>query len=608
MSAWEQAVRALVEAKETGDHTAIESALAEYRAVVQSERQNGSSDGLAERDTDSDVATESTVASPGESAGRQSQSTMLVDLAAECELWHTPGADPSPYARVPVGTHRETMPVQSRRFRRWLSQQSYEQLGKAPGGQALQDAINVIAARATFDAPEMPVYVRIARHGDAIYVDLGNPEWEAVEITAYGWRVVADPPARFRRSRGTLALPYPVHGGSVNELRQFVNVTTEDDWRLFVGWLLMAFHPDGPYPVLNESGEQGSGKTLTARCARSLIDPNAAPVRAEPRDPRDLMIAAENSWVVALDNLSHVAPWLSDGLCRLATGGGFSTRELYSDGEETIFTSKRPVILTGIEELATRSDLIDRSLIINHLPIDPQDRRPESELLAQFEEARPRILGALLDAAVTALRELPNTRLPRLPRMADFALWVTAAEPALGWPRGAFLHAYDRNPQAANDLALEGSLIVPPLRVVAGERTEPTAWRGTATELLDELAQRVDEKSRQRREWPGSARALSGQLKRLAPNLRAAGIGIEYRRLPGGDRKREWAIWNNPADLRPDRPQRPDEHGSRDADAIERDANEVARDAHEPANRAERDGRDANTPGCSNAAIEVLEV
>jgi hypothetical protein len=66
-------------------------------------------------------------------------------------------------------------------------------------------------------------------------------------------------------------------------------------------------------------------------------------------------------------------------------------------------------------------------------PIAEDRRRPASEFWREFEAARPRILGALLDAVSQALRRAPGVRLPRLPRMADFAIWVTAAAPALGW-------------------------------------------------------------------------------------------------------------------------------------------------------------------------------
>src|SRR5207249_4635059 len=198
-------------------------------------------------------------------------------------------------------------------------------------------------------------------------------------------------------------------------------------------------------------------KTMAAFLLKQVVDPSKAPLRSEPKDARDLMIAAVNSRVLAYDNLSHLPPWLSDALCRLSTGGGLSTRELFTDADETILEAKRPVILTGIEELATRPDLLDRCALIYLPAITDDKRRTESDLLGDFDAAHPRILGALLDAVVTGLRNLPGVKLPGLPRMADFARWVVACSPALGVSPDAFLLAYSENRAGANSLALESS-------------------------------------------------------------------------------------------------------------------------------------------------------
>jgi hypothetical protein len=72
------------------------------------------------------------------------------------------------------------------------------------------------------------------------------------------------------------------------------------------------------------------------------------------------MIAANNAWVIAYDNLSGITPSLSDALCSLATGGGFATRQNYTDDEEAIFQAERPILINGIDELAIRPDLLDR--------------------------------------------------------------------------------------------------------------------------------------------------------------------------------------------------------------------------------------------------------
>jgi len=361
-----------------------------------------------------------------------SQADLCVELAQNVELFHAGGDDPVAYASIDVGEHRETWPVHTKGFRRWLYKAYYDAYGKAPNAQAVQDALNVLAGQAMYDGPERPVAVRLADYRGRIYLDLCDSEWRAVQIDAEGWRVVNSNalPVRFIRKRGQQPLPVPESGGSIEELRPLVNLPDDDQWRLFVAWLVAAFRPVGPYPILTVNGEQGSAKSTLCRFGRALIDPNQSPLRRPPSDERDLMIAAQNGWTVAYDNLSGIAPNLSDALCSLATGGGFSTRELYSDDEEKLFAAQRPVMLNGIDELATRPDLLDRALQLTLPTIPDEQRTDENELHKRFEDAWPRILGALLDAVSEALANHDTTKLDRAPRMADFARWIVAAERA----------------------------------------------------------------------------------------------------------------------------------------------------------------------------------
>ena len=464
---------------------------------------------------------------------RRTRAGDLVALAAHAELFHTP--DGEAFATFTVHDHHETWPLRSKGFRRWLSGRFYEKTGAAPGGQALQDALAVLEGRAVYGGAQRTVFVRVAHHEDAVYVDLATEQWNAVRITRRGWDVVSDLPIKFRHSRGMGALPLPVSGGRLDALRPFVNVATERDWRLTVGWLVGAFNPGGPYPILALHGEQGSAKSTTARVLRSLVDPNTSPLRAEPKDVRDLMIAANNSWVLALDNLSSIPPWLSDALCRVASGGGFATRELHTDTDEVLFDVQRPLILNGIVDVANRSDILDRVIILELPPIPDARRQTESEFWRTFHETRPQLLGALCDAVAAALRDRATVRLGALPRMADFAVWVTAAEPALGWPRETFLKAYVGNRAEAHDVALDESPVASEIRALLAEGA---GWTGTAGDLLRALSDRADPKVIRERTWPGTARALAGTLRRLAPNLRAIGIAIEFSREPGGARRR----------------------------------------------------------------------
>lgn len=463
----------------------------------------------------------------------QSQATLAANMAAEWELWHTPSKEA--YATIMIGNHLENWPIRSQTFKRYVAKHFFDEQGKAMNSEALSAAVNLLEAKALFEGEEHLVHVRVAEHDGNIFLDLCNAEWQAVQVTPQDWKVIDNPPVRFRRSRGMLALPTPEPGCTVDRLRDFLNLE-ENDWRLVVSWLVATLRPRGPYPILALFAEQGSGKSTIGRLLRELIDPNAAPLRAEPNDGRDLMIAANNSWCLAYDNLSHIPPWLSDAMCRLSTGGGFATRELYTDQDEIIFDSQRPLLLTSIEEVATRSDLLDRCLIVWLPAISEDRRRSEAELIEAFQKERPRILGALLDAVSVALKQMPATKLSGLPRMADFAVWATAAETSFGWSEGAFMAAYQTNRESANEVALEASVIANPLLDYLNIHNE---WLGSSSELLKSLESRLGDIGQKPNGWPKNAQSLSGHLKRLAPNLRKVGWSIENDRT---SKKRTWVI------------------------------------------------------------------
>jgi hypothetical protein len=153
-----------------------------------------------------------------------------------------------------------------------------------------------------------------------------------------------------------------------------------------------------------------------------------------------------------------------------------------------------------------------------------EQRRTEHELYADVDPVLPGILGALLDAVACALKNFAAVKLPYLPRMADFAKWVTAAEPALGWKPGSFLEAYTASQDEANDVALDAYPIVDALRKLLADRTR---WEGKPTELLALLTEVAGKDVTAKVEdWPKGANVLTGQLRRLAPNLRKIGMHV----------------------------------------------------------------------------------
>ncbi len=465
------------------------------------------------------------------------------NLIREIDLWHDESDDP--YATLPQGEHKENWKIdkRSRPFRRWVSKQHYDATGLTLSSGELGDICAMIEGKAVFDGASHFLFRRCGKHDETFYLDLCDPEWRCVEIDAEGWRVVSDPPVKFRRAKAMHALPIPVETPGTelkNLLFPFLNMC-EEQWPLLVAWLVAALRPMGPYPILKLLGEQGSAKTTTARVVRSLIDPNAAPVRAEPRSTRDLVIAANNAWILCLDNLSVVKADLSDALCRLATGGGFATRTLYSDDDEQIFDAQRPAILTSIEEIGTRSDLLERCLIIELPSIPAEKRRAEKAFWAEFEKVKPKILGALLDGVSGAIRRLPDIERrtdTELPRLADFHCWAEAAEESFGFAPGVFAEAYAANRANATEIALTSNPFVSALLTHLQSNPDVEA---TASELLETLLWQGGENQRRMPGWPRAPRVVSAILKRVAPNLRQIGIVVEHGHRGSGNAKEK--IW-----------------------------------------------------------------
>jgi hypothetical protein len=463
----------------------------------------------------------------------ESQAQILLRLSDDATLFHDPTG--RTFAAMPINGHIEVHEIASTGFKRWLKHQFYDEENRPPSAQALQDALGMLDSQATYRGPEEKVFIRVAGRGDRVYIDLGDASWRTVEVEAAGWRIVTDPPVRFRRPAGMRPLPEPVRGGTIDRLGDFVNVEPAELLLLFA-WLAAALRPSGPYPILVLIGEQGSAKSTLARLARLLLDPHVSPLRSEPKEARDLMVGAVNGWVIALDNLSTIPSWLSDALCRLSTGGGFATRTLYSNDEETFLDAMRPVILTGITDFVNRGDLIDRALFLHLAVIPEENRRTEGMFWREFDAALPQLFGALLDAVAGGLRLLTEVKLPALPRMADFAIFGEAASRALGKPPGTFLDAYRENRRSANESVVEDN----PVAGAARELASRGEWTGTAAELLVELRAIIEPPpsgpdgftikaggARSASVLPKGPRAMSGAIRRLAPSLRMVGIHVE---------------------------------------------------------------------------------
>jgi hypothetical protein len=280
-----------------------------------------------------------------------SSADALLNIGTAAEFFHA--SDGTGFADLRIDGHRETWPVRTKRFRNWLRQQYYEKTWDAPSPAALNAALNVFEAQAQFDGPLRKISVRVAEEDGLLYLDLVDEFRRCIEVGPDGWRIAEDPPVRFRRSAGMLPLPLPVRGGSIDSLAAFLNLSSE---RFRAYRRLAAGRGAGGRPLSGPGHSRGTRPVLS-KLLRALIDPSVAPVRALPRDERELFIAASNGHVLAFDNLSGLPGWLSDTFCQLASGGAFSTRRLFTDQDEVLFSAARPVILNGIEDIPARISL-----------------------------------------------------------------------------------------------------------------------------------------------------------------------------------------------------------------------------------------------------------
>ncbi len=448
----------------------------------------------------------------------------VLALASDFELWHD--SSNTAYATIFINGHYEHYAVNSEAFELLTTQHLFEKKGKVPSAQALKDGIRAFEAKARFRGHGYEAGFRVAEHEGKIYIDLCNSDWQVVEISADGWQVVDHSPVRFVRSDKMQALPIPEPAGPevFGELRQLLsNFSDDNSWMLFVSFLFACLRPGRPYPVLVLSGEQGSAKSTLTREIRALIDPTPFADRNPPKNTEELMITASHNYVCSYDNLSRLPEWLSDTLCRLSTGGSIGGRKLYTDKQEIVYRAKRPVVINGIEDLATRGDLLERSLVVSLSEIKDENRKTDDWLLPRLEALRPRLLGALYSAASAALKRLPDVQLQKMPRMADFYTWVIAAGNSLGFTSAEFVEAFHANGCKAADLTLDSS----PVAQFILNDLSPVPWEGTAEQLLG-LARSARHRDCQL--FPKTPKTMSDHLTRLAPALRK--VGIVVTKLP----------------------------------------------------------------------------
>lgn len=449
-----------------------------------------------------------------------SQATRLVELA-NAGFRTVAGADGKTYAVALTGP-RIALPLRGENgLRLHLASAYYAETGSAAGSSALADALTVLEGQAMTTTPE-PVALRVARHENTLVLDLGHTDGRCIVISPGEWHVEPESPVLFRRTRLTSPIPLPARTlGGLDKLHELLNVS-DSGFRLMVAWLVASMFPDIAHPILTICGEQGTAKSTCGRLLVSLVDDSPAPLRTPPKDAGSWPAQAAASWTVMLDNISTIAPWMSDLLCKAVTGDGMVTRALYTDDDVNILSFRRVLGLTTIDAGALRGDLAERILLTELDPIPADKRRTEEEVNTLFEQIRPAVLGAVLDQTAAVLAALPDVKVAELPRLADFARILAALDhvnQADGWTT---LDDYTALAAELTEAVIESDPFADAVRTFA---TKQKTWEGGAAKLLEALTPAEPPKT-----WPRTARALSGHLRRVAPALRRNGVNVEFTR------------------------------------------------------------------------------
>lgn len=460
------------------------------------------------------------------------QADLIIEMVTKdpsVELFHDEFK--TPFIQFRVDNHTEYWQCKSSETRMWISMQFWKKYGRSANNDAISTALNTLQAMAKFLGKEYKLSNRVAVYGDDLYYSLSNKEWQNVRITKHGWNIESNSPILFRRYTHQAPQVLPIKDGDVKDVLRFINIGDKDHKVLFLVSLVCSLIPGIPHPALYFYGPQGAAKSTTSRLIKRIIDPSLVEVSEIPKDQNDLIMKLSHNWCLMFDNVSSIPPTLSDILCRAITGSGFAKRELYSDDSDIIYNFQRCISINGINLLALKPDLLERSILIGLERISRQDRKNEQDIMADFSNALPGILGGMLNVLSKTLSIKPTVKLTETPRMADFTTWGYAIAEALGYGGDHFLECYNRNIDLQHEEVIGESIVA---SFVVEFMENRSSWEGSATDLLNEISTdpvyglRGDE-------LPRNPQSISRMLNEIKTNLEECGLRIEF--IPGRKRR-----------------------------------------------------------------------
>jgi hypothetical protein len=380
---------------------------------------------------------------------------------------------------------------------------------------------------------------RIGKNEDGILIDAASEHGEAIKITTDGWQVVDEPPVMFRHFEHQL--PFIAEIGYKRDFDDYVelmNLSSPEDKLLFSGYAATLFIPEIDHPILMPIGPQGSAKTTMSMMTKMLIDPSKTPLLTMPEKAEKLPLIFHFHYFPIFDNCNYFSQEVSDMFCRACTGGGISTRKLYTDMDEVTFSFHSPIILNGISAPSMSQDLMERSLIVSLDRILEQNRKEKSIIEAKRDALLPKVRGYLMGIVADAMGAEPY-QTTMLPRLADFARRADACCVAMGYKQGEFMEAYLNLTREAAKEAVRSDPVADALL----EYLEVNgSWDGSASELLKVLGEIAGQNTKSPH-WPKDSTRLSDSLLgKLKTGLVGMGWSIKKMKSNG---KRSLKIWKD---------------------------------------------------------------
>jgi hypothetical protein len=447
-------------------------------------------------------------------ATQQSLISDVIDgLVVENTFYY--GHDATPYVRF----KGQIKPIDSEEFTYYVYEYYRRENDVIPSSQIVDQIVSYCISYAANKGKKGTFSTRIKEQDGSIWINMSRDN-KAIEVTKDGWKLREIPEDVFLITHaGQACYPEPVEDGDMTILRQHINYSNEDNWKMIVGFILACFREDQEYPILAVTGTEGSAKTTLTNILMSLLDPTHNTAASMPKTEEDIAVAARARHVVAFDNLSKMTLNTSDSLCKLATGLTINQRARYSDRRINQYTVTRPVILNGIPDLSERGDFVRRSMSIFLEPV--KNKSDVRTVRKKFDKDKCRIFGGILDLLVQALKNESKLKITsKFQGYYGLAHWV---ESSGAFPKGDFMEAYNR-------ISEESTVSVIDSDSLAGYLTEVMPKINYFEGTFDDFRTKCNLiKTPDKEVFPGNCKWFLNKLRRIQNPLERAHIKVNMR-------------------------------------------------------------------------------